>query len=110
MKKKPNLAALFGAQSSETFLGLPECKDLNNIDLINNLRNIFQDSTINATLTPKILQTMVNTYGLSIYKKSILSEIEKNLEDSFNTAKLTNFVDGLTTDKSNKRLTLKQDN
>ena len=32
MKKKPNLAALFGAQSSKTFLGLPECKDLNNID------------------------------------------------------------------------------
>ena len=81
-------------------------KDLNNIDLINNLRNISQDSTINAKFTPKILKTMVNTYGLSIYKKSILSKIEKSLEDSFNTAKLTNFVDGLTTDKSNKTLTL----
>ena len=32
MNKKPDLAALFGANTSETFLGLPLCKDLENID------------------------------------------------------------------------------
>ena len=32
MNKKPDLAALFGASSSETFLGLPLCKDLDKID------------------------------------------------------------------------------
>tara|TARA_B100001123_G_C15253139_1_gene1003556 strand:- start:315 stop:1268 length:954 start_codon:yes stop_codon:yes gene_type:complete len=32
MNKKPDLAALFGANTSETFLGLPLCKDLEKID------------------------------------------------------------------------------
>ncbi len=32
MGKKPNLAALFGATSSDTFLGLDACKDLTSID------------------------------------------------------------------------------
>tara|TARA_Y100000590_G_scaffold413241_1_gene508895 strand:+ start:708 stop:1664 length:957 start_codon:yes stop_codon:yes gene_type:complete len=32
MNKKPDLASLFGAKSSETFLGLPLCKDLDKID------------------------------------------------------------------------------
>ena len=32
MNKKPDLATLFGASSSETFLGLPLCKDLDKID------------------------------------------------------------------------------
>ena len=32
MNKKPDLAKLFGASSSETFLGLPLCKDLNKIN------------------------------------------------------------------------------
>jgi len=32
MNKKPDLAKLFGASSSETFLGLPLCKDLDKID------------------------------------------------------------------------------
>ncbi|PPR41046.1 MAG: N(1)-aminopropylagmatine ureohydrolase [Alphaproteobacteria bacterium MarineAlpha5_Bin12] len=32
MNKKPNLAALFGANSSKTFLGLPQCKKLDKID------------------------------------------------------------------------------
>ena len=32
MNKKPDLATLFGANTSETFLGLPLCKDLEKID------------------------------------------------------------------------------
>ena len=32
MNKKPDLAALFGASSTETFLGLPLCKDLDKIN------------------------------------------------------------------------------
>ena len=32
MAQKPDLAALFGATNAETFLGLPACKDLTNID------------------------------------------------------------------------------
>jgi len=32
MAQKPDLAALFGATKAETFLGLPACKDLTNID------------------------------------------------------------------------------
>jgi len=32
MNKKPDLASLFGANSSETFLGLPLCKDLDKIN------------------------------------------------------------------------------